>query len=76
MEFLKEKKMVTKECLHKQEISSDKSKTYSTYVTGQNFTIQQQRDKPTKAPTEWRLKTDNFSERISSIRRFVLSPGI
>ena len=46
MDFLKAKKEVTKELLHKQESSVDKSKTHSSYVTGQSFTIQQQRASP------------------------------
>ena len=46
MEFLKAKKEVTKDVLHKQEISGDKSKTHSCYVTGQTFTVQQKRDPP------------------------------
>ena len=47
MEFLKEKKEVTKWVISKQQgMSSDKSKTHSSYVTGQTFAIQQQRDPP------------------------------
>ena len=43
MKFLKAKKDITKEYLHKQETSSDKSRTHSSYVTGHTFTIQHQR---------------------------------
>ena len=43
MEFLKSEKEVTKDLLHKQE-SSDKSKTHTSYVTGQTFVVQQQGD--------------------------------
>ena len=39
-------KEVTKALLHKQETNFDKSKTHSSYVTGQTFTIQQQKDPP------------------------------
>ena len=46
MDFLKKKKAVTKSVLHKQEISGDKSKTHSCYVTGQTFTVQQLRGPP------------------------------
>ena len=46
MDFLKAKKEVTKYLLHKQETSADKSKTHSSYVTGQSFMVQQQRDPP------------------------------
>ena len=46
MTFLKKKKAVTKDVLHKQEISGDKSKTHSCYVTGQTFSVQQQKDLP------------------------------
>ena len=46
MEFLKAKKEVTKYVLHKQGVSGDKSKTHSSYVTGQTFTIQHQKDPP------------------------------
>ena len=46
MDFLKMEKEVTKDLLHKQETSSDKSRTHSSYVTGQTFTVQQQRDPP------------------------------
>ena len=41
--FLKVQKEITKEYLHKQETSNDKSKTHTSHVTGQTFTIQQQR---------------------------------
>ena len=43
MGFLKVQKEITKEYLHKQETSNDKSKTHTSHVTGQTFTIQQQR---------------------------------
>ena len=46
MKFLKAKKLVTKALLHKQETGGDKSKTHSSYVTGQTFTVQHQRDPP------------------------------
>ena len=46
MEFLRKKKAITKNVLHKQEISGDKSKTHSSYVTGQTFTVQPQNDPP------------------------------
>ena len=46
MEFLKSEKEVTKDLLHRQETSTDKSRTHSSYVTGHTFTIQQQRDPP------------------------------
>ena len=46
MQFLKLQKEVTKDILHRQETSSDKSKTHSSYVTGQTFAVQQQRDQP------------------------------
>jgi hypothetical protein len=46
MKFLKAKKLVTKVLLHKQETGGDKSKTHSSYVTGQTFTVQHQRDPP------------------------------
>ena len=56
MEVLKPKKEVTKDVLHKQELSGDKSKTYSCYVTGQTITIQQQHNlqgnqEPTRCQT-------------------------
>ena len=40
MKFLKAEKEVTKALLHKQETSSDKSKTHFCHVIGQTFTIQ------------------------------------
>ena len=46
MNFLKEKKEITKAVVHSQEISGEKSKTHSSYVTGYTFSIQQQRDPP------------------------------
>ena len=46
MKFLRAKKEVTKKFLHKQETSSDKTKTHTSYVTGQTFSIQQPRDPP------------------------------
>ena len=52
MEFLKAEKEVTKSLLHKQETSSDKSKTHSSYVTGQTFTVHQKRLLPKHAKIE------------------------
>ena len=46
IDFLKAKKEVTKAVVHTQEISGEKSKTHSSYVTGQSFTVQQHRDPP------------------------------
>ena len=46
MTFLKAKKEVTKALLHQQETGGEKSKTHSSYVTGQTFAVQQQRDPP------------------------------
>ena len=41
MQFLKEEKEVTKDLLHKQEASTDKSRTHTSYVTGQTFVVNQ-----------------------------------
>ena len=46
MEFLKTEKEVTKDLLHMQDTSTDKSRTHISYLTGQTFTVQQQRVLP------------------------------
>ena len=45
MEFLKSKKEVTKDLISKQE-GNEKSKTHTSYVTGQTFVVQQPKDPP------------------------------
>ena len=56
MDVLKPKKEVTKDVLHKQELSGVKSKTYSCYVTGQTIKIQQQHNlKGNQEPTRCQM---------------------
>ena len=52
MEFLKSEKEVTKELLHRQETSCDKSTAQISYVTGQTFTILKKRVLPKHSKME------------------------
>ena len=72
MLFMKAKKEVTKALIRKRENSTDKSKTQLSFVTGQTFTIQQQRVLP--KPLKGREKKSGQLEPLCMVCKDAKNP--